>query len=235
MGAQKRPIILPTILCFDTATTACSIAIGNAQQTFAHWFAHEGYTHDQTLASKTQELLQNKAINPKDIDAVAVSIGPGSYTGLRIGLAFAKGLCYALNIPLISINTLQILAASAQIENDNAILIPMIDARRMEVYTAAFNHQLMPLTENKPVIVQADSFDQFDKERVYFIGQGAEKTRTILTDFKEQQFLTQIFPDARFMLPLANELFKKNQFVDVNLSEPDYLKEFQQNNAVFAL
>lgn len=235
MTAQKRPIILPTILCFDTATTACSIAIGDAQQTFAHWFAHEGYTHDQTLASKTQELLQNLEINPKNIDAVAVSIGPGSYTGLRIGLAFAKGLCYAWNIPLISINTLQILAASAEVKDEKAILIPMIDARRMEVYTAAFDHQLIPLTENKPVIVQADSFDQFDKERVYFIGQGAEKTKTILTNFREYQFLTQIFPDARFMLPLANEMLKNKQFTDVNLSEPVYLKEFQQHNAVIGL
>jgi len=191
--------------------------------------------HDQTLAAKTQELLKLSGINPPQLDAVAVSIGPGSYTGLRIGLAFAKGLCFALNKPLIAINTLQILAASAQMKHENAILIPMIDARRMEVYTAAFDQQLKPITENKPLIVQADSFERFAKNQVYFIGQGAEKTKSILSAFEDHQFLTDVMPDAQYMLPLAEQMFENEQFADLNLSEPDYLKEFQQNNAVFAL
>jgi tRNA threonylcarbamoyladenosine biosynthesis protein TsaB len=223
---------LPTLLCIDTSTTACSVVLSRDGVCVAHWFENNGYNHDISLAEHVNQLLNDTGMGVHKLDAVAVCEGPGSYTGLRIGLAFAKGICFVSGKPLLLLNTLQVLAASINKENRKSkVLIPMIDARRMEVYAAAFDEHLNPLSETLPIIVETDSFQRFDKEKILFVGAGAEKTKLVLSHFQPKQFVTNAWPDAKNMIDLAEVKFQKGEFSDISASEPNYLKAFQEQKA----
>lgn len=185
--------------------------------------AEEGYSHAERLHVFIEEIIQEAGITFQDLSAVAVSQGPGSYTGLRIGVSAAKGLCYALDIPLIAIDTLQTLAR--QVKQTDGCIVPMIDARRMEVYTAIFNPNLENQSATAAEIITENSFEDF-QEKLYFVGDCAEKCQTVLT--KENFiFLEDIkYPSAKEMSALSFIKFKKSDTVDVAYFEPYYLKDF---------
>jgi tRNA threonylcarbamoyladenosine biosynthesis protein TsaB len=170
-----------------------------------------------------EEIIQESGITFNDLSAIAVSQGPGSYTGLRIGVSAAKGLCYALNIPLIAIDTLQVLASQARVSE--GLIAPMIDARRMEVYSAIFNPNLENQRATAAEIIAENSFEDF-QETLYFVGDCAEKCKAVLT--KENFiFLEEIkYPSAKEMSILSFIKFKKSDTVDVAYFEPYYLKDF---------
>ena len=185
--------------------------------------AEEGYSHAERLHVFIDEIIKEAGITFQDIAAIAVSQGPGSYTGLRIGVSAAKGLCFALDIPLIAVDTLQVLASQAKVSS--GFIIPMLDARRMEVYSAI----LTPNFENKRAvqaeIITENSFEDLE-ESLYFVGDCAEKCKPFLT--KENFiFLEEIkYPSSKEMSFLSFEKYQKNDFVDVAYFEPYYLKDF---------
>lgn len=212
------------ILNVETATKNCSVSLAKDGKTIlCKQIAAQGFSHAEKLHLFIEEILQETNTSISDLKAVAVSKGPGSYTGLRIGVSTAKGLCYALDIPLISIDTLQVLASQVTVEN--GIIVPMIDARRMEVYSAVFdkNHQKIKAVQAE--ILTEESYAE-TKETIYFIGDCQEKCQTVLNqpNFK---FLPEIvFPSANEMSQLSFEKFNQNDFEDVAYFEPFYLKDF---------
>ena len=212
------------ILNIETATKNCSVAIAKDGKTIlCKEMAEEGYSHAEKLHVFINEILNEIEISCKDLSAVAVSQGPGSYTGLRIGVSAAKGLCYALDIPLIAIDTLEVLAS--QVKVSNGIIIPMIDARRMEVYSAIFDSNLNKIREVQAEIIEEDSFSTIDLP-IYFVGDCASKCKTVLTKENFIFLEDKIFPSANEMSALSYEKFKNNDTVDVAYFEPYYLKDF---------
>jgi tRNA threonylcarbamoyladenosine biosynthesis protein TsaB len=212
------------ILNIETATKNCSVALAKDGKTIlCKEIAEEGYSHAERLHVFIEEIIIEAGIQLKDLAAVAVSQGPGSYTGLRIGVSAAKGLCYALSIPLIAVDTLQALASKAKISD--GLIIPMIDARRMEVYSAVFSASLEKRREILAEIIDENSFEEFT-EKLYFIGDCNEKCKTILT--KENfVFLDEIkYPSANEMSALSFDKYKISDTVDVAYFEPYYLKDF---------
>ena len=186
----------------------------------------EGYSHGEKLHVLADEVLKQAGLQWTELDAIAVSIGPGSYTGLRIGVSAAKGWCYALGIPLISVSTLQAMAfgmtQNTVIQGD-AYLVPMIDARRMEVYTAVYDLNCVEVIAPHPLVVNGNSFlDLLNKKPVFFCGDGAPKCLPLL-QHPNAHFLN-VLPDARWMLAPALEAFKKQLFADLAYLEPQYLK-----------
>ena len=167
--------------------------------------------------------LEGAQINWKDIEAVCVSKGPGSYTGLRIGVSSAKGFAYGSDIPLMAINSLQVLAES-QLNQEVDYIIPMIDARRMEVYTALFDKQGNQLTETEAKVIDETSFEEFKGKKIIFVGDGAEKCQEVLVHL-DATFI-QTFPSAKDMIRVAEEKFNQKSFEDVAYFEPYYLKDF---------
>ena len=212
------------ILNIETATRNCSVTLAKEGKTvLCKEIAELGYSHAEKLHVFIEEVLKESGITFQDLKAIAVSRGPGSFTGLRIGVSAAKGLCYALEIPLISIDTLEVLARQVQVEN--GVIIPMIDARRMEVYSAVFDCNYKKTREVKAEIITENSFNE-TSENIYFVGDCQEKCQTVLTR-ENFNFLPQIvFPSAKEMSALSFEKFAKNQFVDVAYFEPFYLKDF---------
>jgi tRNA threonylcarbamoyladenosine biosynthesis protein TsaB len=185
--------------------------------------AEQGYSHAEKLHVFMEEILNETGISARDLKAIAVSKGPGSYTGLRIGVSSAKGLCYALGIPLISVSTLQVLAKQVVIEN--GFIVPMIDARRMEVYSAIFNKNHQNIKEVQAEVLTDNSYAEFD-DPIYFIGDCQEKCHTVLTK-PNFIFLPEIvFPSSKEMSQLSFEKFTNNDFEDVAYFEPFYLKDF---------
>ena len=220
------------ILCFETATSVCSVALTENGEIISFREINEGFSHAEKLTVFISEVLNEAGIKVKDLQAVAVSSGPGSYTGLRIGVSVAKGLCLAVDKPLLSISTLEAMAWGAKKKinkNDSDILFcPMIDARRMEVYTALYDFQLNCLHSPSAIILSKDFFAETIRgKKVYYFGDGAEKCRTILNSQNEFIFYPEIFPSAKFMALLALDKFKNNQFENISMFEPFYLKEFQ--------
>lgn len=212
------------ILSIETATKNCSVAIAKDGNTiFCKEIAELGYSHAEQLHLFIADVLQEANISFADVNAIAVSKGPGSYTGLRIGVSAAKGLCYALGIPLISIDTLSVLAQ--QIDVENGLIIPMIDARRMEVYTAVFKANKEKIKEVQAEILIEDSFS-FYNETIHFVGDSNEKAKTVLTQPNFVFHDTVIFPSAKAMSFLAYQKFTTNDFEDVAYFEPFYLKDF---------
>jgi len=212
------------ILNIETATKNCSVAIAkDGMVLLCKEIAEQGYSHAEKLHVFIEDVLRESQLSFKDLDAIAVSQGPGSYTGLRIGVSAAKGLCFALNIPLIAVDTLAVLAAQATISD--GIIVPMIDARRMEVYSAVFNPKHEKLREVQAEIITEDSFSEFS-ETVYFVGDCAQKCQAVLT-MPNFVFLDEIvYPSAREMAALSDARYKKNDTVDVAYFEPYYLKDF---------
>jgi len=185
--------------------------------------AEEGYSHAERLHVFIEEIIQEADIGFKNLVAIAVSQGPGSYTGLRVGVSAAKGLCYALDIPLIAIDTLQVLAMQTNVSN--GLIVPMIDARRMEVYSAIFSPSFAKVREVQAEIIAENSFKSL-QETLYFVGDCADKCVSVLT--KENYiFLRDIkYPSAKEMSKLSFEKFESNDFEDLAYFEPYYLKEF---------
>lgn len=215
---------MPYILNIETATKNCSVAIAKSGQIIVcKEMAEEGYSHAEKLHVFIEQVLNDAGIGFKDLAAVAVSQGPGSYTGLRIGVSAAKGLCFALDIPLIAVDTLATLAAQAKI--NDGVVIPVIDARRMEVYSAIFDSDNHKIREVAAEIITEDSFQNLS-DTVYFVGDCLEKCKTVL---KKDNFIfldTIVFPSANEMAVLSFEKFKKEDTVDVAYFEPYYLKDF---------
>ena len=212
------------ILNIETATKNCSVALAKEGEIIlCKEIAEEGYSHAERLHVFIEEIIKEAGISLSDLSAIAVSQGPGSYTGLRIGVSAAKGLCFALEIPLIAVDTLQVLAS--QVNVADGLIVPMIDARRMEVYSAIFSPKFDKKREILAEIIDGDSF--FDRsEKLYFVGDCAEKCKSVL--IKENHlFLEDIkYPSAKQMSILSYQKFKTNDTVDVAYFEPYYLKDF---------
>jgi len=220
---------LALILHIETATSNCSVSVSENEHILATIELDEGYTHAENLHPFIDQLFKKTKIEPKQLNAVAVSAGPGSYTGLRIGVSAAKGICYALNIPLIAVNTLQILCAAAikLIDEKNVILCPMIDARRMEVYTAMYDGELNELGAAEAKIVDEQSTKDLDKGKtIYFFGDGMPKCKTLLQNISDAKFIDGISPSSSKMLNLALTKYNAKQFEDIAYFEPMYLKEY---------
>lgn len=212
------------ILNIETATKNCSVALAKEGKTIlCKEIAEEGYSHAERLHVFIEEIIKETRITFQDLSAIAVSQGPGSYTGLRIGVSAAKGLCFALDIPLIAVDTLQTLASQVNVQK--GLIISMLDARRMEVYSAIFTANLKKERDVQAEIITENSFEEL-KETLYFVGDCAEKCKSILT--KENFiFLEDIkYPSAKEMSLLSFEKYKKNDTVDVAYFEPYYLKDF---------
>lgn len=212
------------ILNIETATKNCSVAIAkNGETILCKEIAEEGYSHAEKLHVFIEEAIAEAGITVQDLDAIAVSQGPGSYTGLRIGVSAAKGLCFALNIPLIAVDTLQTLASQAKVADGK--IIPMLDARRMEVYSEIFNANLEVEREILAEVITVDSFKDFT-EKLYFVGDCADKCKSVLT--KENfVFLEDIkYPSASAMSKISFDKYQKSDTVDVAYFEPYYLKDF---------
>jgi tRNA threonylcarbamoyladenosine biosynthesis protein TsaB len=188
-----------------------------------------GYSHAENLVSFCTEVLEKSSCTFNDLDAVAVSKGPGSYTGLRIGVSAAKGFCYALNIPLIGINTLQHMALqlSSTGEYSDALFCPMIDARRMEVYCAIYDSNNVEMKETAAEIITADSFATYlENKQVLFFGDGSAKCRDFLGSQAHATFIADIVPSAASMISLAEAKYLKKDFENTAYFEPFYLKDF---------
>lgn len=212
------------LLNIETSTRNCSVALAkNGETIFCKEIAEIGFSHAEKLHVFIEKIINEAKINFSDLKAIAVSKGPGSYTGLRIGVSAAKGLCFALDIPLIAVDTLKVLAMQVSIEN--GVIVPMIDARRMEVYSAIFDQNFNKIRDVEAQILVENSFSEFD-QTIYIIGDSSEKAKTILTN-KNIIYLDEIqFPSAIQMSKLSFEKFQNNDFEDVAYFEPFYLKDF---------
>jgi len=221
--------IMPCILNIETATEVCSVAVSVDGQVIFQKEETKGPSHAVllgTFVDEAKKMLRAQNLQP---DAVAVSCGPGSYTGLRIGVSEAKGLCFGLNIPLIALNSLKIMANGvSKIKGlqDYTLLCPMIDARRMEVYDVLLNKELQEVRPVSADIIDEKSFaDYLNKGRILFFGNGAEKCKAVL-EGETALFLDNIYPRALDMISLAEEAYAAGDFEDVAYFEPFYLKEF---------
>ncbi len=214
------------ILNLETATTNCSVSIAK-EGSILVVKEHDtpNYSHSEQLHVFIQEVLKEASLSIEDLDAVAVSKGPGSYTGLRIGVSAAKGLCFALNIPLISIPTLSNMAEQAR-NSKMDYIIPVLDARRMEVYSAVFDNSLSQVRETRAEIIDQDSFQEYiPKGRVLLVGSGAEKCKAPLVHLNVV-FDTAAVPSSKEMCQPSFNKFKEKDFEDVAYFEPYYLKDF---------
>lgn len=221
------------ILCIETGTDICSVGLSRDGELVSLRESDEGRDHAKRVGVFVDELLRETGIAPDELDAIAVGMGPGSYTGLRIGVSFAKGMCYGLQIPLVAVGSLDALAEVAIEDNEagildvkdwnDAVLCPMVDARRMEVYTRLFNAADEPLSEVSAEIVTEESFAEWRKGRQLVIfGNGAAKCREILPDAT----YVNITPSARGLARLAEQRLQEGKTEDIAYFEPFYLKDF---------
>lgn len=218
--------LMSIILNLETATTNCSVSIAKEGRILAIK-EHDtpNYSHSEQLHIFIQEVLKEVNIDASELDAIAVSKGPGSYTGLRIGVSAAKGLCFALDIPLISIATLSSMAAQVT-SSDIDYIIPVLDARRMEVYSAVFDNDKNEVRTTEAEIIEENSFSEYlEKGKVILVGSGAEKCKTMLSH-GNLSYDTTIVPSANEMVKLSYKKFKAGEFEDVAYFEPYYLKDF---------
>ncbi|WP_420402173.1 tRNA (adenosine(37)-N6)-threonylcarbamoyltransferase complex dimerization subunit type 1 TsaB [Flagellimonas sp.] len=214
------------ILNLETATTNCSVSISKGKEILCLKENNAiNYSHSEQLHVFIKEALEEASLSFSDLDAIAVSKGPGSYTGLRIGVSAAKGLCFSLDIPLISIPTLQGMALQVELKAGE-LAIPVLDARRMEVYSAVFDAQGEEVRETRAEVVDDQTFSEFaDFKKVHLVGSGAEKCKEVLQYFNFQ-FHTKVVPSAKEMSELAYTKFQAKEFEDVAYFEPYYLKDF---------
>lgn len=214
------------ILNIETATTNCSVCLSKDEQILAVRENNTpNYSHAEQLHVFIKKCTEEAGYKLADLDAIAISKGPGSYTGLRIGVSAAKGLCYALDKPLISIATLKSMASQIEV-GKKEIVIPVLDARRMEVYAAIFDAELNQIMETRAEIISSDSFsDYLEHEKVHFVGSGAEKMKSVL-NHDHLVFHTEVVPSAKDMAILSNKKLNIGEFEDVAYFEPYYLKDF---------
>ena len=209
------------LLSIETSGLNCSVALSEDNHILAEKSENTGkFTHSENLHLFIEAVMQQASLPLTALDAIAVSAGAGSYTGLRIGIATAKGLCFALEKPLIAIPTLQILAHQAQAD----CIIAMLDARRMEVYSAVFDSEYRFVSPTEAKILDADSYKEYlDKGKVTFLGDGSTKFATIC-QHPNATFIAGAFPEAKDMIPFAIEKYKAANFEDIAYFEPTYLK-----------
>mgnify|MGYP006204266931 CR=1 FL=1 len=214
------------ILCIETATTNCSVALAQNGEVLAlKEDYNDQYSHAERLHNFIKEILEENKFTPDDLDAIAVSKGPGSYTGLRIGVSAAKGLCFSLDLPLIAVPTLTSLANQVE-QGEGDYIFSLLDARRMEVYTAGFNANREQILETQAKILDASSFKEFlEKGRVVFIGDGVAKFKEVC-NHQNARFIEGKLPSAKEMAVLAQVKFLGKDFEDVAYFEPYYLKDF---------
>ena len=214
------------ILLIETATKSCSVSLASDDKIIAtKQEVNEQYSHAEKLTVFIAELFKNQDFTIQDLDAVAVSKGPGSYTGLRIGVSTAKGLCYALDIPLVAISTLRAMAFGMAKKEESDLYCPMIDARRMEVYNAFFNAENKEIRGVQADIINEKSYQKELEKSVLFFGDGAEKCKAIIRH-KNAKFLDGIYPTSKDMLSLVLQKYTNKDFEDVAYFEPFYLKDF---------
>jgi tRNA threonylcarbamoyladenosine biosynthesis protein TsaB len=216
---------LALLLNIETTTTNCSVSLSKEGETLVlKEDYNSNFSHAESLHVFIDDVVKSAKIKLSEIDAIAVSKGPGSYTGLRIGVSAAKGLCFSLDKPLISVSTL--VSLSHQVKIDNGFIVPMLDARRMEIYSAVFDANHHQIREIQAQILDESSFlDYLNKDKVYFIGNGVEKTKTVI-QHKNATFIENKLPSAKEMGTLAFEKYKNNDFENVAYFEPFYLKDF---------
>ncbi len=216
------------LLNIETATKNCSVSLAQNGEVIAlREIAEQGYSHAEKLHVFIEQVIAEGKITIQDLDAVAVSKGPGSYTGLRIGVSAAKGLCYAINKPLISVDTLLLLAKQVQITD--GLLIPMLDARRMEVYSAIYDSNYQLIRETQAQIIDAISFSEYPLTK-YFFGDGAQKCQPFLTDASFVFLENKNYPSATEMASISHQKFQNQQIENLAYFEPFYLKEFVLQN-----
>jgi len=217
------------ILNIETSTTICSVSIAKDGKKIIGKESNEKNAHSKILTVFIEDIFKEANLKIKDIDAVAVSKGPGSYTGLRIGVSAAKGIAYGANKPLISISTLLNMAYGAKQvlkANNDDLLAPMIDARRMEVYTQLFDYELSSTNEINAKIIDEQSFlSELEKHKIHFFGDGAMKCKDTIKH-KNAIFYEDYHPSADYMIPFSEKAFNLNNFEDVAYFEPFYLKDF---------
>jgi tRNA threonylcarbamoyladenosine biosynthesis protein TsaB len=219
------------VLNIETATTVCSVALAKDGELLGLKELNNGYTHAENLTVFIEDIVREAGVRLSDIDAVAVSKGPGSYTGLRIGVAAAKGICFGLNRPLIAVDTLKSL--TWQFVNSTpgirypALFCPMLDARRMEVYCALYDQQLNELESVQAKIIDENSFESYLKDHlIYFFGDGASKCREKLGLNSNAVFIERVCPSASAMISFSELACNLKQFEDIAYFEPYYLKDF---------
>lgn len=220
------------ILCLETATPVCSVALNDGCCTLALRETEGQNAHSEKITNFIREAMETAGIDYRQLDAVAVSKGPGSYTGLRIGVSTAKGICYAADVPLMAIDTLEAMAygmkeklGSQLAEND--LLIPMIDARRMEVYAAIFDAKLNKIEDTAALVIDENAFEDLRKDRrLWLFGDGAPKLSKVFENQPNITVIDGFKPSAAFMRNLADKALREHDFVDVAYFEPFYLKDF---------
>lgn len=221
---------MSVILCIETATDVCSVCVSNDGKVVSIREVHQGKTHAEVLTSFVGECIDEANVGLRDIDAVAVSKGPGSFTGLRIGVATAKGLCYSLDKPLIAVNTLLSMAALKvqSASYDNRVMVPMIDARRMEVYTGAYDSELNNISKVDAVVLSSDTFKEITAKhgKLVLFGDGAKKAKKIYEGNDQIVFDDALFPSSAGIALVATQLLNNQTFEDLAYFEPFYLKDF---------
>lgn len=220
---------MANILNIDTSTDVCSVALTSEGTILEHREDYEGQNHAKVLSSFINDMLDYATPRGIKLDAVAVSMGPGSYTGLRIGLSEAKGLCFGLDIPLIGISTLELLTVTIMFRefwDDDILFAPMIDARRNEVYTGVYDLALNKIMQPQPLILNENSFQEYTDKQIVFFGNGSDKAKDII-QLPNARFIKNIRPEAVNMMALSERAFRNNDFIDIAYSTPEYLKEFQ--------
>lgn len=223
------------ILNLETATEVCSVALARNGKLLSIKESASGYTHSENITIFIEEVLREAGVALTDLDAIAVSKGPGSYTGLRIGVSTAKGLCFALEKPLLAINTLLSLANNfLKINNKQQtsnLLCPMLDARRMEVYCAVYDSNLNEVEPTAAIVIEKNSFENILRTNtVYFFGSGAAKSKSVL-QHQKAVFVDGVYCSATSLIALSEKLFHEKKFEDAAYFEPFYLKDFVAGKA----
>ncbi len=224
---------MATILNIETSGAPCSAALTSEGMILSHRENFEGRNHATMLSDMVKSCIDYAREHEMKIDAVAASMGPGSYTGLRIGLSEAKGLAYALDIPLIGVDTLKLLASRVMFSSDeidpDTIFIPMVDARRMEVYTAAYDFALADMLKPQALILDENSYSELKAtgRPILYFGSGAEKAQPIFADAPQARFVADVEALAVDMIALAERSYAMRDFIDTAYSTPAYLKDFQ--------
>ena len=220
------------IHCLETATPVCSVALNDTCCTLALRETEGQNAHSEKITNFIREVMETAKIDYKQLDAVAVSQGPGSYTGLRIGVSTAKGICYAADLPLMAINTLEAMAYGMKEKlgsqlSENDLLIPMIDARRMEVYAAIFDANLNKIEDTAAMVIDENAFENLRKDHhLWLFGDGAPKLSKLFENQPTITIIDGFKPSAAYMRPLADSALQEHKFVDVAYFEPFYLKDF---------
>ena len=216
------------ILCIESSESICSVSLAKEGNVQAYEFVEEPNGHSKHLATLISSITSKNELSLNDLDAVAISGGPGSYTGLRIGAVMAKGICYGLNVPLIALDTLAIMAY--QFLNINpfeagTLLAPCVDARRMEVYTGVFDQSLGVVLLGQPMVIDEKSFSELlDLNEIVFFGSGANKMQEVVQHGKANYYVNPVHPTAEFMGQLAEEKYQQQEFEDIAYYNPNYLK-----------